>query len=233
MGALGAAEGHWRATGWSGRAAAQAHWRAAMRLGWDVERLSAWRVPETLKTISEPVLCIEALFGPSIAEQLGVGLLEPPLDWLPGLREEYRRRWIHLTSLGQARRLPAPAFIGPPNDKSFPARVYAPGALPTDLPDTTSVPVSEVVPWQVEFRCFVLDRALRTSSVYAREGKLMTVKVCKMASVYGPDARPPRSKVVPRGLTTLMRPKCVRLWRPNADEPCEEGKPAWLSSFSE
>jgi hypothetical protein len=32
--------------------------------------------------------------------------------------------------------------------------------------------VSDVVRWRVEFRCFILDRAVRTFSVYLRDGQL-------------------------------------------------------------
>ena len=58
---------------------AQALWRAAGRLGWDVERLSSWRVPPELRGVSDPVLYLEGLFGPTLAEQFGMQLLEPPI----------------------------------------------------------------------------------------------------------------------------------------------------------
>ncbi len=61
-----------------------------------------------------------------------------------------------------------PAFVKPPNDKRFPARVYFPNEeLPSDSADL-SVLVAEIVVWEKEFRCFVLDRQLRTASLYAR-----------------------------------------------------------------
>ncbi len=151
---------------------AQALWRAANRLGWDVQRLTSWRVPEELRTVADPVLYMEALFGPTLAEQFGLRLLEPPIDWLPRLPEEYRKRRVYLTTLGQARTLTGPAFVKPPNDKSFPARVYSGSELPVEYDDSTPVLVAEVVAWEKEFRCFVLDRRLRTLSVYLRGGVL-------------------------------------------------------------
>jgi hypothetical protein len=147
---------------------AQALWRAAGGLGWDVQRLPSWRVPEVLRTVPDPVLYVEALFGPTLAEQFGLRLLEPGIDWLPTLPEEYRKRWVYLTTLGQARELAEPAFIKPPNDKSFPARVYSPLELPAEYDNDTPVLVAEVVAWEKEFRGFVLDRELRTLSVYLR-----------------------------------------------------------------
>lgn len=150
---------------------AQALWRAAGCLGWDVERLLSWRVPEELRSVPEPVLYLEALLGPTLAEQFGLQLLEPGIDWLPLLPQEYRKRWVYRTTLGAARGLVEPAFVKPPNDKSFPARVYTGVELPCEYDDDTPVLVAEVVEWQKEFRCFVLDRQPRTLSVYLRGGK--------------------------------------------------------------
>jgi len=151
---------------------AQALWRAAGRLGWGVERLSSWRIPDDLLHVPEPVPYLEGLFGPTLAEQLGLRLVEPPEDWLPRLPEKYRKRRVYLTTLGQARTLSERAFIKPPNDKSFPARVYTGAELPKEYDDDSPVLVAEVVTWEKEFRCFVLDRQPRTLSVYLRGGQL-------------------------------------------------------------
>ncbi len=151
---------------------AQALWRAAGQLGWDVERLTSWRVPEELRGVPEPVLYLEALFGPTLAEQFGLRLLEPAVDWLPRLPEEFRKRRVSLTPLRVARRLAEPAFIKPPNDKTFPARVYTGAELPDGYDEDAPVLVAEVVRWELEFRCFVLDREPRTLSIYLRGGAL-------------------------------------------------------------
>jgi ATP-grasp domain, R2K clade family 2 len=150
----------------------QALWKTASRLGWSVERLSAWRVPAHLQQVPNPVLYAEALFAPSLAEQLGIGLSQPADDWLVHLPERYRQRAIGISTLAEARALTVPAFIKPPNDKSFPARVYAPGELPAGYDEAMPVLVSDIVRWTCEFRCFVLDRRLATYSIYARDGEL-------------------------------------------------------------
>ncbi|WP_201278280.1 hypothetical protein [Scytonema millei] len=36
----------------------QALWRAANQLGWQVERLTNWRVSEELQSVVEPILCL-------------------------------------------------------------------------------------------------------------------------------------------------------------------------------
>ena len=150
----------------------QALWKAASALGWTIERLTAWRVPPHLQALAEPVLYAEALFGPMLAEQLGIDLLDPEEDWLVGLPEHYRCRHVRLTTLADARTLEWPAFVKPPNDKSFPAAVYAGHELPQGYAEDMPVLVSGVVHFRTEFRCFVLERAVRAWSVYARDGEL-------------------------------------------------------------
>lgn len=148
---------------------AQALWRAAIARGWDVERLATWRIPDGPR--DEPFLYAEALFGPTLAEQLGVTLLEAPEDWLPKLPEAYRQRAVTLSTLGEAQRSSQPAFVKPPNDKSFPAAVYEAGTLPTTFDPEMAVLVAEPVRFTSEFRVFVLDRTVRAFSLYARDGE--------------------------------------------------------------
>lgn len=150
----------------------QALWKAAGEMGWATERLAGWRVPGHLRQVPDPVLYGEALFGPALAEQLGIELINPPEDWLVRLPFEHKKRLITLGTLGSERRRSAPAFIKPPNDKSFAAGIYRGTDLPADYPDDMPVLVSEVVEWEKEFRCFVLDRRLCTYSLYSRRGEL-------------------------------------------------------------
>ena len=93
-------------------------------------------------------------------------------------RTDYRRRDVRLTTLGEARQLRHPAFVKPADDKCLPPAVAATGAdLPGDeiLPAGTPVLVAEPVRWEVEFRCFVLDRRVVTLSAYLRDGELAPV----------------------------------------------------------
>jgi hypothetical protein len=122
----------------------QALWKAAGNLGWQTERLANWQVPEHIRTAPERVLYGEALFGPALAEQLGLVLLNPPQDWLVRLPQKFRLRNITLSSLGSARAHPQPAFVKPPNDKSFPAAVYRGNELPAEFPDDMPVLIAEM-----------------------------------------------------------------------------------------
>lgn len=147
-------------------------WRAAIQLGWGIERLAKWEVSKELRSVPEPVLYIEPLMIPMVSEAFGLRVDEPDETWLVDLPMEYRQRSITLSTLGRARAILSPAFVKPPNDKSFPARVYAGHELSQDFPDDTRVLIAEPVRWLKEFRCFILDRQVLAFSVYLRDGVL-------------------------------------------------------------
>lgn len=66
----------------------------------------------------------------------------------------------------------------PPNDKSFPARVYPDGSGlpgPDTVDDDTPVLVSDIVTFTAEYRLFVLDGEIVTGSRYAVRGALDVV----------------------------------------------------------
>jgi hypothetical protein len=150
-------------------------WRQANERGWQVERLQHWRAPEALWE-HDIILYGESLFAAVVADELGIVLLEAPFHWLADLPETYRKRNVLFTTLAQARQHNQQAFIKPADDKCFPARVYESGSeLPESgiLPDTTPVLISEVVRWEVEFRCFVLEGKVETFSPYLRYGELV------------------------------------------------------------
>jgi hypothetical protein len=115
-------------------------------------------------------------FADRMADQLGVGLLEPPDPWLQHLPYEYKHRYVHHTKLGRVRRSGGPFFAKPPSSKDFPARVYADGAdlasVAGDLPPETPVLVSDVVQFAAEYRVFLLDGRAHTGSRYAAWGRL-------------------------------------------------------------
>lgn len=147
----------------------QALWRSAIGRGWSVERARGIRVPEI--DDSEIVIYVEALFAPTIAKALRLRLLDPAEDWLVTLPSKYTARNIRLTTLGEARSFASPAFVKPPNDKSFESKVYSSGAdLPDAFDDEMTVLVAEPVAWETEFRCFALDGEVRTVSPYLRHG---------------------------------------------------------------
>ncbi|WP_329571276.1 ATP-grasp domain-containing protein [Kitasatospora sp. NBC_01266] len=118
--------------------------------------------------------------GPLAADRIGgrldLALLEPADDWLAGLPEEFTGRRIELTTLSEAWSVRRPLFAKPPSDKQFPAAVYTDGSrLPRQgdrIGPDTSVLLSDVVTFAVEYRLFVLDGQIATGSRYARYGRL-------------------------------------------------------------
>jgi hypothetical protein len=147
---------------------------AAQAVGWPVERLPRWRLPDGWRS-EDVALYGEPLFAAVVADQLGLVLLEPPFDWLTTLAEKYRKRDVRFATLGEARQLVQAAFVKPADDKCFLAGVFPSGAqLPSEdiLPGATPVLIAEPVRWEVEFRCFVLEREVVTLSPYLRNGEL-------------------------------------------------------------
>jgi hypothetical protein len=149
-------------------------WKAAIDADWEVERLQGWRVPPNL-AIDDVVLYGEPLFAAIVAEQLNLAMFEPCFQWVAELPSVYRQREVEFANLAKAREQSIPRFIKPADDKCFQARVYQSGKeLPGReiLPDDTPVLIAEPVVWEVEYRCFVLERDVETASVYMRSGQL-------------------------------------------------------------
>ncbi len=148
---------------------------AAQRAGWQVERLTSWRLPPHLAG-QEVALYGEPLFAVVVAENLGLVLLEPPAGWLADLPWEMTRRRISFTTLAEAKAsLLEPAFVKPAENKCFRARVYPSGRQLVGEPvlaGSTLVLVADPVTWDLEFPCFALGGEVRAISPYWRSGRL-------------------------------------------------------------
>ena len=145
--------------------------RAAISLGWDVMRLACWRCPEDFEP-DEPVLFAEPLFNQAVAEELGLAVIGPPEDFLVRLPREYVGRDVRLITAAEARTLPGPVFLKPPNHKTFPAKVYSSGAELPEMPGDDPVLTSDPVEWLAEFRFFVRERRVGAWSPYWLNGAL-------------------------------------------------------------
>ncbi len=146
-------------------------WQTAVARGWQVERIRGASIPEV--SSGKKVLYIESLFAPTIANALGLRLLGVSKDWLPELPAEYRKRDVTLTTLDVAATMTFPLFLKPPEEKSFLAKVYEDAAqLIAEYGAATPVLVAPPLHWTLEFRCFCLDRKVRTLSPYMRNGQL-------------------------------------------------------------
>jgi hypothetical protein len=145
--------------------------RVALQVGWQVERLGGWEVPERLL---QRRLIFSGEFGyiQVIAHKLSWVLLDAPHDWLLCLSWNYRQRSIERKMLADARKLAQPTFVKHATGKAFVAGVYASGAdLPMEsqsLSKATPILIAEPVHWEIEFRFFVLERRVMTFSSYWR-----------------------------------------------------------------
>lgn len=151
-------------------------WKTCLDLGWQPERLQGWRVPESLNLSGRDVAIYgEPLFAEAVTDQLGLSLLEPPIDWLLGVPQCFSHRQVQIMTLNEARALASPAFVKPADGKIFDPKVYANGSeLPTDEHVDGDIQVlrSEVVEFQLEVRCIIRDGRLVTLSPYWRDGSL-------------------------------------------------------------
>lgn len=146
-------------------------WRAAINRGWSVERVRGIKVPEV--EADRVLIYIESLFAPTMAKHFGIKLVELTDDWLPMLPEEYLHRNVELTTLARVAESDLPKFLKPPNEKSFPAKVYESiDSLRADYDETSLLLAADPVEWSAEFRCFCLDGQVRTLSPYLRYGEL-------------------------------------------------------------
>jgi hypothetical protein len=154
-------------------------WRACLELGWSPERAQGWRVPESLLTTEQPVIIYgEPLFAEAACDQIGLVLLEPPIDWLTTFPRVYRFCEVELLTLGETRHAQFEAFVKPADGKIFDPRVYSSGSeLPSDehVDQDIAFLRSGAVDFGLEVRCFVRGRTVVTISPYWREGALASL----------------------------------------------------------
>ncbi len=143
---------------------------AAESLGWEVYPSEySWRLPDELIASGKVgVPYGSQLFCETIAQQMGWTLLLNTFDWLAKVPEAYLKRKVEFMTLGEAMKLPEKKFIKPADDKVFEAKVYSPGELiphetiPLDTPSL----VSDIVQFDLEYRCFTDGRHVKTWSNY-------------------------------------------------------------------
>jgi hypothetical protein len=138
---------------------------AALRKGWDVERVRSWRTEEVPDVRA---IYGETLWAKVIAEQVGRSLIEPPLDWLTTVPHELTGREIRYGTPEQLWPIKFPAFIKPADDKRFTATVYA--SMP-EIDFDQPILVSEPMHPQWEMRFWILNGKVLTASSYGAEGQ--------------------------------------------------------------
>lgn len=143
---------------------------AAREMGWEVlSAPSGWRLDEELtKKGLQGVPYGSQTFGEVIAQQMGWELKQNSFDWLARVPQKFLKRQVDFMTLGEAKKLQKTKFIKPADDKVFEAKVYAPGELvtPDVVTDDTPTLVSDIVQFDLEYRCFVMHGYVMTWSNY-------------------------------------------------------------------
>ncbi len=137
---------------------------AAAKLGWPVHRAVRMKVPQ----VESPTVFGDIAFCDIIAGQLELGLLETPDAWLAELPYKYVQRKVHLVQHRDLVGLDGKWFFKPANDKVFQAGIFDHGShVPyRQIRPTAPVLVSEIVEFEVEVRCHILDREVVATSIY-------------------------------------------------------------------
>lgn len=149
---------------------------ASINSGYDLNRFNLkWDVPEEFRS---DVIAVygEDIFAEIVSEQCNIQLLKPKDHWLSTVSEDFTLRKIQYGKLKEFIYLKN-TFIKCSDFKSFKAGVYEnindiKGFDSLDL--ESMVFISEVVDWELEVRCFVLNGKIETYSTYWRNGEFDT-----------------------------------------------------------
>lgn len=144
--------------------------------GWKViQAPSGWRLDDELVlSASKGVAYGSQTFCEVIAMQMKWQLKQNSFDWLAKLPERFVKRNIQFMTMAEAKKLTEKKFIKPADDKVFAAAVYEPGTFNphASIPDDTPTLVSDVVQWDIEYRCFVAGTTCYTWSNYLFHGEI-------------------------------------------------------------
>jgi hypothetical protein len=150
--------------------------KASINSPYELNRFNAkWNVPEEFR---DDVVAVysEDLYAEIVAEQCHLTLTKPNDNWLSKIPEEFTKRKI---SYGRLKDFvhEKNIFIKCSDFKSFKAGVFdkVENINGFDSLDPESmVFTSEVVEWELEVRCFVLNNEIKTYSSYWRNNTFNT-----------------------------------------------------------
>ncbi len=150
--------------------------KASLNSPYELNRFNGkWNVPEEFR---DDVISVygEDLYAEIVAEQCHLTLTKPDDNWLSKIPEEFTKRKIYYGQLKDFVH-EENIFIKCSDFKSFKAGVFdkvtnIKGFDTLDLEST--VFTSEVVEWELEVRCFVLNNKIKTYSSYWRNNTFNT-----------------------------------------------------------
>ncbi|MCX8533138.1 ATP-grasp domain-containing protein [Chryseobacterium luquanense] len=155
--------------------------KASINSPYELNRFNAkWSIPEEFRS---NVIAVygEDIYAEIVAEQCNLTLTKPDDNWLSKISEEFTKRKI---SYGRLKEFvdEENIFIKCSDFKNFKAGVFdqvtnIKGFDSLDLEST--VFTSEVVEWELEVRCFVLNNEIKTYSSYWRNDEFDTNQLSK------------------------------------------------------
>lgn len=152
-------------------------WQVAVDNKWSIYRIG-FNPEDKLKTIP-PEFRIAyyggTLLGQKISNYYNLSLLEPSLDWLLTIPEEYLGRKVEYLKISSFKQYNVPKFIKNADNKWFPARILNANGIPdfNYIDHDFYVYVQDIVNFRYEYRCFILNRELMDMSIYP-ENKFYT-----------------------------------------------------------
>lgn len=141
-------------------------WRTAIRTGWSTERTNMWQIEEHCKGYDFVRYYGNTLHAAQIKDKTPFRFLDIDPIYLANL-PQFTKRKIELIHFESLHVIPYDCFIKPAREKWFEAKVYKTGESIQGSPlDGDDIYISEIVKFEDEVRCFVLNGEIKTSSYY-------------------------------------------------------------------
>ena len=151
--------------------------RTAQQLGWETLRLDGREIPDWFDAPDDDfAFFYTAPHAFDIARQLDRKLLGCSPQWTVELPYGFLKRELHQTTLADALEITGLQFVKHSVSKAFPAAVYDAQTLAdatSAIPAESLVHVGEPVEWTHEYRCFVVDRQVKTVSAYLYDREIV------------------------------------------------------------
>ena len=145
-------------------------WKAAVKRDWPVHRAIRYMPPDPLP--EKRFAFGEVSFCDIMADRASLGLLDPPNNWLANLPSNLLLREVNYCYAKNVPTFDRRMFFKPANDKVFSAGVYERGSeVPLKYVDPyCPCLVSDVVAFDVEYRCHILDAKIVRMAYYRLVG---------------------------------------------------------------
>lgn len=145
-------------------------WSVALDNNWKTDRLKMSSKFYGPQISDDDIIAYygNAFLAKEIANYYDFSFIEPTLDWLSTVPREYLGREIEFMTLAEFPYYDIRKFVKCTDNKWFSAEIFEPyEKLPIDNIDKDLlICVQDVIDFQFEYRCFILNRQLMDISIY-------------------------------------------------------------------